>query len=235
MHISKILQQNPLRALGYEEEDVIPEGGMGCVLARSGTGKTAFLVQMAFHGMFRGKNVLHLSFENPVQKVCLWYEEMFHEIVTRYNVHDSSILWSEILPRRFIFSFSSDENAVDCLEKKITEMRTQNLFAPQTVVVDGFPFDASHHELLKKIKTIAVENGFHVWFSVRTHRHEQKDAGGIPPQMEGIDELFDVIVGLQSAESQVQLIPIKGSGPIERGRKERPLYLDPATMLIKTC
>ena len=232
MPLSEIFHQSPLEALGYDME-LIPQGGMGCVLARSGTGKTAFLVQMGFYAMFHGKKVLHLSFENPVQKVCLWYEEMFHEIVTRYGIKNGAALWSEMLPRRFIFSFSPDENAVARLEEKINEMRAQNLFAPDAVVIDGFPFDGAHHAMLRSIKELAVKNGFHVWFSVRTHRHEQSDADGNPPQITGIDDLFDVIVGLKSAEKSVQLIPVKG-GKFKKGDKNSPLYLDPVTMLLKS-
>ena len=115
-------------------------------------------------------------------------------------------------------------------EDKIEEMRSQNLFTPHAIVVDGFPFDAAHHALLKRIKAFAVKNGFYIWFSVRTHRHEQADAEGTPPQLQGIDDLFDAIFGLKSAEQAVQLFHIKGGNA---AKKQHVLFLDPATMLVK--
>ena len=53
--------RNPLRAMGYENEDILSAGEFGAVLARAGVGKTAFLVQLSLNALLRGKNVLHIS------------------------------------------------------------------------------------------------------------------------------------------------------------------------------
>ena len=50
-------------------EDILPQGGFGAVLARAGVGKTALLVQLALNTMLRDKNVLHISLNDPVNKV----------------------------------------------------------------------------------------------------------------------------------------------------------------------
>ncbi len=50
-----VILYNPLRLIGYETEDIIPEGGFGAVLARAGVGKTAFLVQIAISTLLRDK------------------------------------------------------------------------------------------------------------------------------------------------------------------------------------
>ena len=61
--------QNPLRFMERENEDILPEGGLGAVIARAGVGKTAILVQLALNTLLKGKNVLHISLNDPVKKV----------------------------------------------------------------------------------------------------------------------------------------------------------------------
>ncbi|MDY6954411.1 MAG: hypothetical protein SWE60_23145, partial [Thermodesulfobacteriota bacterium] len=75
-----LILRNPLRLMGQETEDILPEGGFGAVLARAGVGKTAFLVQLALNSMLKSKNVVHISLDDPVKKVCLWYEEVVRNI-----------------------------------------------------------------------------------------------------------------------------------------------------------
>ena len=73
----ELILRNPLRQMGYEEDEIIPEGGFGAVLARAGVGKTALLVQLALNMMLRGRKVLHVSLLDPVNKVDLWYRNFW--------------------------------------------------------------------------------------------------------------------------------------------------------------
>ena len=77
--------RNPLRLLGKENQDILPKGGFGAVLARAGVGKTAIMVQLSLETLLRGKNVLHVSLSDPVNKVSLWYKEVFHNLADQYN------------------------------------------------------------------------------------------------------------------------------------------------------
>jgi KaiC/GvpD/RAD55 family RecA-like ATPase len=81
MFKNDLIVRNPLRRMGSETDDVIPEGGFGAVLAHAGVGKTALLVQLALNAMLRDRNVLHISLNDPVGKVSLWYQELFHHLV----------------------------------------------------------------------------------------------------------------------------------------------------------
>ena len=54
-----LILRNPLRLMGYETDDILPEGGFGAVLARAGVGKTSFIVQLALNAMLRNKNVTY--------------------------------------------------------------------------------------------------------------------------------------------------------------------------------
>ena len=66
-----LIMRNPLRMMGYENDEILKAGEFGAVLARAGVGKTAFLVQLSLNALLRGKNVLHISLEDPVNKVSL--------------------------------------------------------------------------------------------------------------------------------------------------------------------
>ncbi|MDQ1277692.1 MAG: hypothetical protein QG555_733, partial [Thermodesulfobacteriota bacterium] len=101
----ELILRNPLRQMGYENDDILPEAGFGAVLARAGVGKTALLVQLALNTMLRGKKVLHVSLLDPVNKVDLWYRELFRLLAVQYQIGQFRTLWEEILPLRFIMTF----------------------------------------------------------------------------------------------------------------------------------
>ena len=75
-----LMLKSPLQLLGYENNDIIAEGKFGAVLARAGVGKTALLVQLAINTILRDKNVLHLSLNDPVKKVDLWYQQVLNNL-----------------------------------------------------------------------------------------------------------------------------------------------------------
>ena len=91
-----LILKNPLSELGLTTDDIIPDAGFGAVLARAGVGKTAFLVQLALNSMLRGVNVLHISMYDPVDKVALWYKELFQRLAQQYQVEQIKKLWESI-------------------------------------------------------------------------------------------------------------------------------------------
>ena len=81
----EMIYRNPLVNLGYENEDILPNGGFGAVLAHAGVGKTALLVQVALNTMLREQPVLHVSLNDAVSKVDVWYQELFHNIAEKFD------------------------------------------------------------------------------------------------------------------------------------------------------
>ena len=77
MNENTIVLDNPLKRLGFASERLIEAGQMGGICARAGIGKTSFVVQMGLHAMARGEKVLHISLDEPVTKINLWYREVF--------------------------------------------------------------------------------------------------------------------------------------------------------------
>ncbi len=226
----ELILRNPLRQLGFETEDILSAGGFGAVLAHAGVGKTALLVQLAMNGMLRGRNVLHISLNDPVNKVNLWYSELFHHLAGHYEGAQISRLWESVLPHRFIMTFRVENFTVPKLRERLSDLTEQGIFSPAMMIIDGLHFDESLRADLNDLKALAAGNGMHVWFTVHTHRHESPGTDGLPVSFSAVAGLFDLVLELQPEHSDVHIKLLRGKEPTPAGS---PLLLDPSTMLIK--
>lgn len=225
-----LILRNPLRLLGHDTEDLIPAGGLGAVLARAGVGKTALMVQLALNTLLRSKNVLHVSLDDPVDKVALWYQEVFQHLAKQYNVKEIDQLWDTIAPHRFIMTFKVAGFSVPTFKERLSDLTEQGIFTPQMVILDGLPFNERTREALLELKAMVRRYAMHFWLSVKTHRHEDPNQEGLPPQLQDLDDLFDVIIHLQPDGQEIHIKGLKGG----KASTDAPdLRLDPATMLIQ--
>jgi hypothetical protein len=220
-----------LRLLGSRTEQILSEGEFAAVLARAGVGKTAFLVQLALNSLLRGKNVLHISLADPVKKVVLWYEEVLRKIAEEYRVGQIDELLEAVQPHRFIMTFKAEEFSAPRLDERLTELTEQGIFIPQMVLIDGLPFEKSIREMLISLKDLAQKRAVHIWFAVRTHRHEPPSQGGIPVPIQTVDDLFTVAIELHPERDEIHVKALKG---VEATSDSPELLLDPSTMLIKS-
>lgn len=227
---NELILQNPLRRMGYKSDDILNKGQFGAVMARAGVGKTAFLVQLALNSMLREKKVLHISLDDPVEKVSLWYKEVFSRIATQYDIPQSGQLWDSVLPHRFIMTFRVEGFSAPKLEERLTDLIEQDIFKPDMMIIDGIPFDDSVTPDLVKLKKLINAHPMHVWFTIRTHRHEDPDPNGTPLQFIPVADLFEAAILLVPVGKQIQIKALKGAGP---DGDQPVLMLDPATMLIK--
>lgn len=226
----ELILRNPLRHLGFETEDILPAGGFGAVLAYAGVGKTALLVQMALNGMLRNKHVLHISLNDPVNKVNLWYGELFNHLASQYEGAQINKLWDSIQPYRFIMTFRVESFSVPKLEERMNDLTEQGIFKPEMMIIDGLHCDDSQRPSLLALKTLAGRNGMRIWFTVHTHRHEKPGQDGLPAYFVPVADLFDLVLELQTEHADIHIKPIRGA---EAATPESSLLLDPSTMLIK--
>lgn len=224
-----LIVRNPLRILAEEGGASLKAGEFGAVLARAGVGKTSFLVQLALDSILNGRNILHISLDQPVKKVTLWYDEVFQNIADSYGLSNSTELWESILPHRFIMTFPTTAFSPELLEQRISDLTEQGIFYPQLVIIDGLPFDDEVREVLSEIKLMAKEQGFPVWFAIRTHREEARSENGLPLSVDRVEDLFDAIIELNPTGKTIEISLIKGGV----GEGSTHLHLDPATLLIK--
>ena len=225
-----LIMRSPLRMLGYENDDILKAGEFGAVLARAGVGKTAFLVQLSLNALLRGKNVLHISLEDPVNKVSLWYQEVFNLIAEQYKIDQINQLWESLLPHRFIMTFRVEGFSVPKLKERLSDLMEQNIFSPQLMIVDGFPVDGSVFQSLTDFKALIQTHRMPAWFTIRTHRHEKPGPDGIPMQLAQLSNLFEIAIQLLPIGKEIHVKAVKGADSFS---KNLDLRLDPSTMLIK--
>ena len=225
-----LILRNPLRLLGHENEDIIAPGQFGAVLARAGVGKTALIIQIALNTMLRSKNVLHISLNEPVGKVNLWYQEVLVRLAQQYQVPHLDQLWDAIVSHRFIMTFQVEGFSAPKLEERLTDLTMQKIFTPDILLIDGQPFDQEGPAVLKELKALAARLNLPMWFTITTHRHEAPAQDGLPVQLSAVQELFEVAIALQPKEETVHIKAIKGCSLSDA---QPPLVLDPATLLIQ--
>lgn len=228
---NQLILKDPLNFLGYETEETEKKGGFGAVTSRAGVGKTAFLVQIAISGLIKDKNVLHISIQDPVDKVNLWYKELFLNLTRSYDKKQSKQLWESMLIRRFIMTFETESFDFSKLTARIDELRTQNIFVPQLLIIDGLSLDTSMQDALYDLKEYAANNYLTVWFSVRTHRHQADDPVTFLKHYDtNSASLFNMIIQLFPYKDKVQVKRLS----VGTEQKEHPtLFFDPSTMMIK--
>lgn len=230
MLIEDLMHRNPFRLLGEEAGQHLESGQVGAVLARAGVGKTAFLVQLALNGLLRDQKVLHISINDPVNKVSIWYDEVFRHITDQYRDQAASAqeIWETIVRHRFIMTFKVEGFTVPKLQERLTDLTAQNIFSPDIVIIDGLPFDGQDLDILEELKGLSASGGFPVWITVLTHRHDEKDADGLPVKLSNAVDCFDAVIQLQPENDKIHVRAIKGTGEIKSGA----LLLDPESHLI---
>jgi len=225
-----LILRNPLQHAQSDAKDAtLPTGGFGAVLARAGVGKTALLVQVSLNSMLEGRNVLHISLEDPVNKVNLWYNEVFSHIARQYNVKQTTELWEALLPHRFIMTFRVEGFSVPKLDERLTDLIEQSIFTPHIIIIDGLPFDKTVRSSLMELKDLSHRRECHSWFTVRTHRDEPVTENGIPSHLADIEDLFDVVLQLNPKGKVINVNILKDK---DKKELDSGLILDPSTMLI---
>ncbi len=194
----EIVVPNPLEQFGYDREELLTGGYFGAITARAGVGKTALLVQIALDSLLKAKPVLHISLNDPVEKVCLQYEEVFRNVTSLHSVKASDEFWETILPNRFIMTFKVAGFSAPKLDERIGDLTEQGIFFPRMIVIDGLPFDEAPRKTFADLKTLAQKHRLPIWFTVRTHRHKTPGTDGIPLPLMHIADLFEIVLELQA-------------------------------------
>ena len=135
-----------------------------------------------------------------------------------------------MLAYRFIMTFRVEGFSVPKLEERLNDLTVQKIFIPRMVIIDGMPFDAGVQQHLLALKEMARRRGLHMWFTVQTHRHEPPRPDGLPPQLDHIADLFEVVIQLAPQGEEIHITALKGA---DSDANLPPLQLDPSTMLIK--
>lgn len=224
----ELIFKNPFGALGIDCDDMINDGELGAVMARAGIGKTSIVVQMALHAMACGKNVLHVSLDEPVKKVNVWYNEMFANLADLNRVEEPQSAYDEILPHRMTLTMNVDGFSVARLEERVNDLIEQGVFNPDMMIIDGYPFEEKNRADMEELKALASSIGSFALFTVKTHRHEAPSENGLPVQLANIDDIFSTLLQIVPEDNTIYVKSIKGA----KAGKESAV-LDPESMIIR--
>src|SRR3989339_673725 len=220
----EMILRNTMRQLGFESEEILPKGGFGAVLARAGVGKTAFLVQLALSGLLNEKKVLHISLNDPVDKVNIWYNELFRLLAAGDERVNKAAFLVSLLPNRFIMTFRVDGFSAPKLEERLNDLSEQGIFSPSIMIIDGLNFEDSRISDIKELKKLAEKRGMQAWFTVQTHRHEEMRTDIFPLSFAPFAGLFEIILELRHEHADVHIKVLRGSGSVGESA-----LLDPTT------
>ena len=209
---------------------LFPQGGSGLYWPVPAWVKPALIVQVALNTMLQQKNVLHVSLDDPVDKVNLWYKEVLNSLASQYHVRQIRELWESIQMHRFIMTFKVEGFSVPKLEERVKDLTEQQIFNPHMVIIDGLPFDKRLRTPLEGLKTFSANHRLHLWFTVTTHRHETPGADGLPIQLSAVGDLFDAVIELQPEGKKIHIRCLKGGPEDPEGCDQ---LLDASTMLIQ--
>lgn len=223
-----LIEKNPIRHLKGEAPS-----GLGLVMSRAGLGKTAILVQIALDSLLNGKQVVHISVGQTLEKTRLWYDDIFKDIAEECKLENAAEVYDDIVRNRMIMTFNASSFSRPKLEERLNDLIHQNIVRPNCIVIDGFDFESNDGQVIADLRAMAESMQLQVWFSAVSHREDmQSSPEGVPAPCHEVEGLFDTIVLLQPAPEKgcIDLNIIKDSAGV--GECGKVLKLDPITLLI---
>ncbi|MDF1615707.1 hypothetical protein [Desulfurivibrio dismutans] len=228
----ELIAKNPIRHLKAGSEGQA-RAQMGLVMARAGLGKTAMLVQIALDSLLNGKQVIHVSIGQSLEKTRIWYDDIFKDIVEGCKLASPYEIYDEIMRNRMIMTFKESSFSRARLEERLNDLVYQNLIRPGCMVVDGYDFTVVDHQTLQDLGEMARAMDLEVWFSAVSHQEdEEAKGGGVPAPCHEVADLFDTVVLLQPAAGS-ECIDLNILKDTTGKAGDRVLQLDPITFMVK--
>ena len=227
---SPFITVSPLRLLEMASRGELGRGNLGVLMARAGVGKTACLIHIAFDKLYRREKLVHISLEDTPEKVTSYYNVIFFDLVKALAIKDESENRMLLERNRMILAYLNRSFEIGRLRQNLRNLIEKIEFAPDALIVDGLDFASSDRELFEGFKDVAIEFQVEIWFSALCHRHiSDINERGIPYPCSRVDDLFSIIMQLQSTPSGVSLRLLKDHD--NPSLSQASVRLDPNTFL----
>jgi hypothetical protein len=231
MYTSEVTARSAIRELEHAMNGELGRRNLGVIAGPSGTGKTACLVQIALDALMRGKRVLHVSNEAPIDHLRAWYDELFGELERATGLSAPQSVLLEVERHRLLMSLPGAALRVRKLNEAASAAQGTLGADPDVVIVEGFDFVSASAGELQSLREAATRLDAELWLGVRTHRHERvSHPKGYPPPIAEHESMVDAIIALEAEEGKVHLRVLKGHGEGDQGA--RGLVLDAVTMQL---
>lgn len=233
MNKQELTERNPIRKLNSGAKGEVASR-MGLVMARAGLGKTAFLVQIALDSLLNGKQAVHVSVGQSLEKTRLWYDDMFKDIAEGCQLESPLEIYAELARNRMIMTFKEAKLSRARLEERLNDLMAQNIIKPSCLVVDGYDFSQTDRAFLGELREMAQKMNLQIWFSAVSHRDQsQVGATGVLAPCHELEDLFDTVIVLQPAPQKgcLDLNIVKDTTGVQE--ESKVLKVDPITFMIK--
>lgn len=230
MHQKELNERSPLRVLEQSIHGGLGRGNIGVIVARHGVGKTAFLVGVALDDLMHGRNVLHVSLEQPADRVRTYYDEIFAELCHSERLDDVWRVRENLERHRRIHSYLGGTFTMQKFRDAVDFMKQHGGFAPDAIVVDGFEFAPASPEDLTAMRQLATELNAELWMSAVTTRDSARNERGVPEPVAHLEGAIDVILSMAHDGKAVRVGLHKDHD--NPNVSELKLALDPTTLLL---
>ena len=226
------MKVSPLKILEKSSHEGVGRGNLGVLMARAGVGKTACLIHIAFDKLFRKDKLVHISLEDVPEKITSYYNVIFYDLVKALDLDNEDEIRTLIERNKMILVYLNQSFEIGRLRENMKNLIEKMEFIPDTLIVDGLDFEKAERELFEGLKEIATEFQVEIWFSALSHRHvAEVNERGIPYPCNLLDDLFNIIIQLQSTQSGIVLKLLKDhDSPV---MPDASVRLDPNTFLAK--
>jgi len=224
MIAEEVIDNHPLRLL--DEKTGLPEAELSVVLARSGVGKSAVLINFALDTLLRGKRVLHFAAGMDSERVHDYYQEIFQEL-SKEVPQFGKVHWPELNQLLMVVSYRDADRMVNDLEKELNTIKDHAHLEPALLVVDGLDGDEASEDNLNTLKAISKSYGYKTIASLTIHR----DASG-SVDLESPSDLVkshsNHVYFLEPAQNKIKVDFLTDSG-----LQQLPIYFCPNDLIFK--
>ncbi|MCP3899314.1 MAG: hypothetical protein GY707_06345 [Desulfobacteraceae bacterium] len=209
--------------------DSITQVKFGAVLSRAGVGKTQFLVQIAMTRLLNNEKIIHISLNDPMDKINLRYIDSFNNLVESIGYVDplkAKRLWEDINQLKVGIAYNESSFDPKKIYDYLNSFKKADSQIPTILLIDGLNFESDLSSYLDQLQTISENFNIAIWFSIRTHREESLCSDGYPIQFENVKDRFDKALVLNPKDNKIEAKVLKNGDD-----KDRKFLLDPATMM----
>lgn len=230
MYRKELNERSPVRLLDASIHGGLGRGNIGVAVGRHGVGKTAFLVGVALDDLMRGRKVLHVALDQPVEKVREYYDEIFAELARTSRLEDVAGEHLLMERNRNIHTYLGSTFSVDRLRDAIAFLKTHAHFEPVAVMIDGYDFQATSTGDLASLRKLAGDIDAEIWMTAVMHRESERNDRGVPEPVSHVEDAISVIVTLAHDGKAVTLSLLKDHDNPDVS--DLSIALNPTTMLL---
>lgn len=226
------LRRSPRKLLERDGHPGPGAGSLAVVMARAGSGKTAFLVDVGLDALLAGQRVLHISLDSNVDKVRAWYDDILTEMlrVEKQSEHLQAIQLN-VERRRHIQIYQGQSFTVERLREAVTMLKETMHFEPQVILVDDIEAEGVNAEITAGIKALAKDVGAELWMACQIFRDDMEgEDGHLPAPVDQIQDLTDLAFRLDTQDSKIRLHVLKDRDQMLD--EDLHIVLDPQTNLV---